>query len=195
MCEMCPKLTYQQRLVGFCSMCGFGYMLSFVASMMLAAEGPTKDAIRNFAALYPAERKRFFSEIRASAEYPRRRRDPPPRKTSAESHRRYIVGNFIAIGATGFLIGPRRQCKKMCDKSRRFSCMFWITTLIVTFAIAVAGVDVGYVIMMVFIQIAAGIWYSASYIPYGRRMIIKIFQSTCCAPCPKVCEPVIKIAT
>mmetsp|Transcript_25566 Transcript_25566/g.78817 ORF Transcript_25566/g.78817 Transcript_25566/m.78817 type:complete len:179 (+) Transcript_25566:176-712(+) len=158
MCEMCPKLTYQQRLVGFCSMCGFGYMLSFVASMMLAAEGPTKDAIRNFAALY-------------------------------------IVGNFIAIGATGFLIGPRRQCKKMCDKSRRFSCMFWITTLIVTFAIAVAGVDVGYVIMMVFIQIAAGIWYSASYIPYGRRMIIKIFQSTCCAPCPKVCEPVIKIAT
>ena len=158
MCEGCPKLTYQQRIVGFCVCCGFGYLLSFMGTMLLAANGPDADTIRNFAALY-------------------------------------IIGNFIAIGATGFLIGPARQCKKMFDKTRRFSCIIWLLTLIVTFAIAVAGVNVGLVVMMIFIQIGASIWYSASYIPYGRRMIIKIFQSTCCAPCPQVCEPCIKIAT
>ena len=72
MCEGCPKLTYQQRIVGFCVCCGFGYLLSFMGTMLLAANGPDADTIRNFAALY-------------------------------------IIGNFIAIGATGFLIGPARR--------------------------------------------------------------------------------------
>ncbi len=107
----------------------------------------------------------------------------------------YIVGNFIAIAATLFLLGPRSQCKKMFDKTRRFSTIFWLLTLIVTFAVAVAGVNVGVVVMLIFVQIGASIWYSASYIPYGRRMIVKIFQSTCCSPCPQVCDPCIKIAT
>ena len=94
-----------------------------------------------------------------------------------------------------FLLGPRSQCKKMFDKTRRFSTIFWLLTLIVTFAVAVAGVNVGVVVMLIFVQIGASIWYSASYIPYGRRMIVKIFQSTCCSPCPQVCDPCIKIAT
>lgn len=158
MCDGCPKLTYQQRIIGFCVCCGVGYLISFMGTMLLAANGPDPDTIRNFSLLY-------------------------------------IVGNFVAISATLFLIGPRRQCKKMFDKNRRFSCIFWLLTLIVTFAIAVAGVDVGFVILMIFVQISASIWYSASYIPYGRRMIVKIFQSTCFAPCPAVCDPCIKVAT
>lgn len=83
----------------------------------------------------------------------------------------------------------RRQLIPTARETRRSG------TLIVTFAIAVAGVNAGWVIFMLLIQIAASIWYSASYIPYGRRMIIKIFQSTCFKPCPKVCDPCIKIAT
>lgn len=158
LCDGCPKLSYQQRIIGFCVCCGFGYLLSFAGTMLLAANGPDPATIRDFASLY-------------------------------------IVGNFIALSATLFLLGPRSQCKKMFDKSRRFSTIFWLTTLITTFALAVAGVDVGFVILMLFVQIAASIWYSASYIPYGRRMIVKLFQSTCCSPCPAVCEPCIKIAT
>ena len=153
-----PQLTYQQRIIGFCACCGFGYLLSFMGTMMLAVGGPDAETIRNFATLY-------------------------------------IVGNFIAIAATLFLLGPRSQCKKMFDKTRRFSTIFWLLTLIVTFAVAVAGVNVGVVVMLIFVQIGASIWYSASYIPYGRRMIVKIFQSTCCSPCPQVCDPCIKIAT
>lgn len=158
MCEECPKLSFKQRIMGFCACCAFGYVLSFIGTIVLFGPGKTSDKIRNFAALY-------------------------------------IVGNFIAIAATLFLIGPRRQCKKMCDKTRRFSTMAWLLTLIITFAIAVAGVNPGWVIFMLVIQICASIWYSASYIPYGRRMIIKVFQATCFKPCPKACDPCIKIAT
>ncbi|KAJ1460412.1 Got1/Sft2-like family-domain-containing protein [Pelagophyceae sp. CCMP2097] len=158
LCEGCPKMTYQQRLIGFCVCCGFGYGLSFIGTMILVAGGPNAETIRQFAALY-------------------------------------IVGNFIAIAATMFLIGPRSQCRKMFDKCRRVATLFWLSTLVVTFAIAIAGVDVGLVLMMIVIQICASIWYTASYIPYGRRMIIKIFQSTCCKPCPKVCDPCIKLGT
>mmetsp|Transcript_10945 Transcript_10945/g.32861 ORF Transcript_10945/g.32861 Transcript_10945/m.32861 type:complete len:133 (+) Transcript_10945:222-620(+) len=105
----------------------------------------------------------------------------------------YIFGNFIAVAATLFLAGPRKQCQKMFDKTRRFATIFWLLTLIVTFAIAVAGVNVGFVVLAVLVQIAASVWYSASYIPYGRRFILQIFQSTCCKPCPAACDPFIKM--
>lgn len=114
------------------------------------------------------------------------------------------IGNFIAISATLFLIGPRRQCQKMFDKTRRFSTIIWLCeiwpsyarsfihspkfagTLIITFSIAVAGVNAGWVVFMLLIQICASVWYSASYIPYGRRFIIKLFQSTCFKPCESI---------
>mmetsp|Transcript_915 Transcript_915/g.3115 ORF Transcript_915/g.3115 Transcript_915/m.3115 type:complete len:178 (+) Transcript_915:71-604(+) len=155
-CDMCPKLTYQQRIMGFCLCCGLGYMLSFAGTMVLVTSGPSAEAISTFAALY-------------------------------------VIGNLIAIAATLFLIGPKKQCTKMFDKTRRFATMFWLATLIATFAIAVAKVNVGWVVFMILIQISASIWYSASYIPYGRRFILQIFQSTCCKPCPTVCDPLIKI--
>ena len=158
MCAMCPSMTYQQRLIGFCVCCGCGYALSFMGTLMLLSKDPWKKRVTNFAILY-------------------------------------VFGNFIAIAATGFLIGPRRQCKKMFSKTRRFACIFWLLMLIVTFVLGLSGVDVGWVLLALFIQICAGIWYSASYIPYRRRMIIKLFQGTCFAPCPQACDPVIKHAT
>ena len=158
MCSMCPSMTYQQRLIGFCICCGCGYALSFMGTLMLLSKDPWKKRVTNFAILY-------------------------------------VFGNFIAIAATGFLIGPRRQCKKMFSKTRRFACIFWLLMLVVTFALGLSGVDVGWVLLALVIQVCAGIWYSASYIPYGRRMIIKLFQGTCFAPCPQACDPVIKHAT
>ena len=93
------------------------------------------------------------------------------------------------------LVYDPRQCKKMFSKTRRFACIFWLLMLVVTFALGLSGVDVGWVLLALVIQVCAGIWYSASYIPYGRRMIIKLFQGTCFAPCPQACDPVIKHAT
>ena len=39
-------------------------------------------------------------------------------------------------------------------------------------------------------QIGASVWYSASYIPYGRRMIIRCCQASLFKPCPEACKPV-----
>ena len=71
-CDFCPKLSYKQRIIGFCVCCGFGYILSFAGTMILVSGGPNSETIRSFAALY-------------------------------------IIGNFIAIAATLFLIGPKKQ--------------------------------------------------------------------------------------
>merc|ERR1711916_374356 len=80
-CSMCPSLTYQQRVIGFCICFGFGYLLSFMGTLTLIG-GINDKNIRNFAVLY-------------------------------------ILGNIIALTATGFLVGPRQQCKKMFAKTRR----------------------------------------------------------------------------
>ena len=32
----------------------------------------------------------------------------------------YVLGNIIALCSTGFLVGPKNQCKKMFDKTRRY---------------------------------------------------------------------------
>ena len=52
MCAMCPSMTYQQRLIGFCVCCGCGYALSFMATLMLLSKDPWKKRVTNFAILY-----------------------------------------------------------------------------------------------------------------------------------------------
>jgi len=50
----------------------------------------------------------------------------------------YVVGNVVALCATGFLLGPRRQCAKMWHPTRRYSTAFFLVMLIIVFAVAVA---------------------------------------------------------
>jgi Got1/Sft2-like family len=50
----------------------------------------------------------------------------------------YICGNIVALCATGFLLGPRRQCAKMWHPTRRYSTAFFLSMLIIVFAVAVA---------------------------------------------------------
>jgi hypothetical protein len=50
----------------------------------------------------------------------------------------YVIGNFIALCATGFLLGPKAQCVKMWHPTRRYSTAFYLIMLIVVLAVAVA---------------------------------------------------------
>ena len=50
----------------------------------------------------------------------------------------YICGNVVALCATGFLLGPKRQCAKMWHPTRRYSTAFFLIMLIIVFAVAVA---------------------------------------------------------
>jgi Got1/Sft2-like family len=91
----------------------------------------------------------------------------------------YVVGNLIALGGTGFLVGPATQCRKMFHKVRRIAAIIYLVMLAAVFIAAVAGAPVPLVLVLLVIQCIAAVWYSASYIPYGRKMIIGF----CCAPC------------
>jgi len=95
----------------------------------------------------------------------------------------YVVGNVLSLVATGFLCGPRAQCIKMWDPTRRFSTAFYLSMLIIVFAVAIAKQNIFLILALLFIQYCAGIWYTASFIPFGRKMILGCLKSTICKPC------------
>jgi hypothetical protein len=49
----------------------------------------------------------------------------------------YVIGNIITLCATGFLLTPKSQWSKMWDETRRYTTAFYLTMLIVVFALAV----------------------------------------------------------
>ncbi len=92
----------------------------------------------------------------------------------------YVLGNVVAILSTGFLLGPRRQCKKMFHPTRRITCVIYLVLLIAVFAVAMSKAPFGVVILLFILQFAAATWYAISYIPYGRKMVISCFKDNCC---------------
>ena len=100
----------------------------------------------------------------------------------------YVSGNVIALGATGFLIGPKKQCINMWKPTRRYTTAFYLIMLIVVFVVAIAEYKLDgkiyLILFLLFIQICAAVWYSASYVPYGREMISGVLRKIgICFPC------------
>jgi len=144
--KFCPKLTYQQRLIGFVGCAALGWVLSLVGTLTLIG-GPSAANIRIFVVLY-------------------------------------VIGNIIALAATGFLIGPRSQCIKMWAPTRRYTTAFYLLMLVIVLIVACLKQNIFLVLFLLFIEVLAAIWYSASYIPFGRRMIIAFLrQIGICMPC------------
>ena len=48
----------------------------------------------------------------------------------------YVSGNMIALFATGFLIGPKKQCVNMWKPTRRFTTAFYLIMLLVVLVVA-----------------------------------------------------------
>ena len=95
----------------------------------------------------------------------------------------YSVGNFLSILSTGFLTGPKAQCKKMFDPTRRVASIAYIVLLITVFSLGITGQNIVLVLFFLVLQILAGIWYTLSYIPYGRKTATSCLGNSCCAPC------------
>jgi hypothetical protein len=71
----------------------------------------------------------------------------------------------------------------MWHPTRRFTTAFFLTMLIVVFCVAVTGQNIVLIVFLLFIEVLAGVWYAASFIPYGRKMILAFLRKTCCGPC------------
>lgn len=55
-------------------------------------------------------------------------------------------------------------------------------TLICVFCVSQAPHLGGLVLFLVFIQFAAAVWYSLSYIPYGRKILTGMCKKVCGSP-------------
>lgn len=88
----------------------------------------------------------------------------------------YAAGNVVAMSAMLFLVGPMRQLKSMFASGRIIATVVFLAMIAVTLVVAFQTSNVILVILCIFIQFLAGMWYSLSYIPFARQMVL----SVCC---------------
>mmetsp|Transcript_556 Transcript_556/g.812 ORF Transcript_556/g.812 Transcript_556/m.812 type:complete len:173 (-) Transcript_556:220-738(-) len=97
----------------------------------------------------------------------------------------YTSGNLVAMAGTCFLWGPCAQCKKMWDSERWLATTIYLVSMVITLVCAFVVPppwNVLAVIGALIFQFCALVWYSASFIPCGRKILKKIISGvfSCC---------------
>ncbi|KAB5584554.1 hypothetical protein PHYPO_G00108910 [Pangasianodon hypophthalmus] len=88
----------------------------------------------------------------------------------------YTFGNIASLLSTMFLMGPLKQLKRMCDKTRALATAVMITCLVLTLCSAFWWQNKGLTVLFCILQFLALTWYSLSYIPFARDALIKMFS-------------------
>lgn len=94
----------------------------------------------------------------------------------------YTVGNIISLCSTMFLWGPCKQLKDMFKPIRAGATIIYLISIGLTLFFAFKLQILPLVIVSMIVQFCAMVWYSASYIPYGRALIQRTVGS-CCNSC------------
>ena len=96
----------------------------------------------------------------------------------------YTIGNLVSLSASMFLAGPKRQGSKMFGKTRRWTSIVYLTSMVATIAVCfipmATGVRVSLLLVLVVVQFCAMVWYTLSYVPYGRSMAKNCVKKNCC---------------
>ncbi|KAJ1730957.1 hypothetical protein LPJ61_002765 [Coemansia biformis] len=87
----------------------------------------------------------------------------------------YSLGNVVSLLGMCFLVGFKKHLKMAMAPVRLTAFIVYIAFLALTFVSAFAFDIAALCIVFAICQYCALAWYSASYIPYGR----KIIKSTC----------------
>ena len=83
----------------------------------------------------------------------------------------YSFGNLTSMCSTMFLVGPRQQLKNMSHHNRRVSAGIYVFCLLMTLLVAFPAPELKWLIVaLVAVQWAALVWYTLSYIPFGRML-------------------------
>ncbi|XP_030638320.1 SFT2 domain containing 2b [Chanos chanos] len=88
----------------------------------------------------------------------------------------YSLGNIASLASTMFLMGPLKQVKRMCDKTRALATAIMITCLVLTLCAAFWWKNKGLALLFCILQFLAFTWYGLSYIPFARDAVIKLFS-------------------
>ena len=94
----------------------------------------------------------------------------------------YSFGNVLSLASSWFLCGPKAQFKNMMDDRRRLTSITYLsclaTTLAVVFIPIKSSIKLCILLILLLTQFAASFWYSLSYVPYGRKTVLKILKRT-----------------
>ena len=149
LCACLPALTRQQRLVGFLACFTFGTALSIMSSFLVL--NPVKVRARRGAPALPLTPPQFALP--------------------------YTLGNVIAMMSTSFVVGPKTQCRYACDPVRRASFAIFIGALLATLISALVLKKGLLTLLFLIVQVCASLWYTASYVPFGQRMLMGCVNS------------------
>jgi len=106
----------------------------------------------------------------------------------------YTTGNIISICATCFLYGPWTQAKKMFAPTRAIATFVYLTFMCLTMFLAFFKGVLAYRVLLLMIcilcQFLALCWYTISFIPFARDIVLSCIKETCCRSCtlPTCCE-------
>ena len=93
----------------------------------------------------------------------------------------YTSGNLLSLLSSTFLSGPKRQCKNMFDEKRRTTSIIYLSTLgtsiVVCFIPLPALAKMGVLVLLLLVQMCASLWYTLSYVPYGRATAKRMLRS------------------
>ncbi|KAI8993528.1 Got1/Sft2-like family-domain-containing protein [Pilobolus umbonatus] len=89
----------------------------------------------------------------------------------------YSIGNVISLLSLTFIIGLKKQFKTMFAPVRFWATTTFLALLVITLIVSITLGKWFLSMILVIIQFCALVWYSASYIPYGREIIRRFFGS------------------
>jgi len=90
----------------------------------------------------------------------------------------YSLGNLLMLGSTAFLVGPKKQLQNMCQGHRALASSCYIAAMFGTLYSALFLRISLMVIVCICIQFSALVWYSLSYIPFGRQLAARFLKPT-----------------
>jgi hypothetical protein len=198
----CPSLTFRERVYGCLGCLALGFLISFLSFLSWWSA-------RRATAAPPPHNRRAPHAAPASVRRPARRRAGGH---TAQFAVLYTFGNIVSIAGSGFLLGPKRQCRNMSRARRRWATAIYLSMMVLTLFLAFthaprppntdaprasrpargrlahaplprplapsprSGAPPILVLFTVFLQWCALVWYIASYIPFGQKIITKIFK-------------------
>ena len=99
----------------------------------------------------------------------------------------YTLGNILALASSMFLCGPKGQWKNMSKEGRRVTSIVYVLSLLVTLVVCfltfpddLRALQALIIIVCLVLQFGAMVWYSLSYIPYGRATAKSCCVKYCC---------------
>lgn len=91
----------------------------------------------------------------------------------------YTIGAIISLLSTMFLMGPCKQIKTMFARIRVIATVVYLLSIVGTFVAAFYLKMAGVVILCLIFQMCAMVWYTASYIPFGRQILQAVMSKVC----------------